>query len=116
MVRKKRKQARRSKPKELTKKVRTYSESHAQTLLSEERTLLSKERTILQEITVFLTLIALGFGIMKIFEANWALASVGSLFVVLGIALVFASLYSYHQYNAKVKKLERENQLEDVED
>ncbi|MFH0715087.1 MAG: DUF202 domain-containing protein [Candidatus Diapherotrites archaeon] len=93
-----------------------YSEAHEQTLLSEERTMLSKERTILQEITVYLALIAVGFGVVKVFENSIWLVSLGSIFVVLGVALIFASIYSYRKYNRKIKQIEQSNHFEELED
>lgn len=81
-----------------------------QTLLSKERTLLSKERTVLTEITVFIAVIALGFGLVGFFEQSYyeaLMAYVGIFVILFGVLGILLSIRGYKKYSNAAGSLER---------
>ena len=81
-----------------------------QTLLSKERTLLSKERTVLTEISVFIAVIALGFGLVGFFEHSRyeAVTTYLGIFVILlGVLGILLSIRGYRKYSNEAGSLER---------
>lgn len=81
-----------------------------QTLLSKERTLLSKERTVLTEITVFIAVIALGFGLVRFFEHSRyeEITTYLGIFVILfGLLGILLSIRGYRKYSDEAGSLER---------
>jgi len=94
----------------MKKRSRLEGFAEEQTLLSKERTLLSKERTVLTEITVFIAVIALGFGLIRFFEHSQyeALMAYLGIFVILfGVLGILLSIRGYRKYSNEAGSLER---------
>ncbi len=89
---------------------RLESFAEEQTLLSKERTLLSKERTVLTEITVFIAVIALGFGLIRFFEHSRyeeAITYIGIFVILFGVLGILLSIRGYKKYSNEEGSLER---------
>ncbi|MEM3399474.1 MAG: hypothetical protein QXP42_01450 [Candidatus Micrarchaeia archaeon] len=87
--------------------------SEERTAMAEERTILSKERTLLAQAGIFLGVIALGFGLIRVYEDSGYsfIVYIGCLIVLLSLIPLFIIAKRYTEYEKLISKIEREERL-----